>query len=474
MTISERRAVLAPHVKHGYRVARSMEKNSQRVSAHDKRETPYQNDDESSMFIAVLGDDLDAEGSDIAVSPEALSTAQRTLEQLGSPSEQQSQARRGRVAPFPPITSRHATPLPGTESFLVLLGSFGNNVVSQPTLFPENEGDGIYLKTPTGALRVQGNTRGERRTLQHYVSDELRPDGLKELVGLIDAYRLLASGKDQAQNVEVTAKQVLQRIGKGAHADDKNEQAHLIRTMLYLARALVIKVSSRQTKISPLLVLESITVDEFNHAHLKYHLGEETFEAIYGPAPNRYPLPTPRVIGYHGMKAQAVLLLTFFLGNRLGNHLAQGKEACSLYFTTICTQSGLLAEEKLLPGQKNRMRDTLQVLTALLQLERDEFITLTAHQDLDTALVTNILLGAIGEEQLAPSTAQRLSPTLEVCKGYAQAQLKERRRIAMQRLLNVKASQEEQEVEHPEFCTRLTIYPGPQFVTKQKEFQQLT
>ena len=441
--------------------------NEQSLSDQAKQGDAYQND-ERSMFIAVLGD----EDGDITVSPEALSTAQRTLEQLqqGNTVEQQNQARRGRqVTPFPPITSRHATALPGTESFLVLLGSFGNNVVSQPTLFPEGENEGIYLNTPTGTLHVQGNTRNERRTLQHYVSDELRPDGLKELVGLIDAYRFLATGKEQTQNVEITAKQVLQRIGKGQHADDKDEQAHLIKTMLYLARALVIKVSSRQTKISPLIVLESITIDEFNHAHLKYHLGEETFEAIYGPTPNRYPLPTPRVIGYHGIKAQAELLLTFFLGNRLGDSLAHGREACSLYFTTLCTQSGLLAEEKLMPGQKNRMRDTLQVIAALLHLERDEFIRLAPHQDLDTILVTNILLKSLQEDQLAHAAEERLHSMFQWFEKYSEADLKEKRRLAMQRLLNVKASREEDD-EHDEFCTRLTIYPGSQFISKQREF----
>lgn len=90
------------------------DEDDEKASAQQEPEGFYQNEDESSMFIAVLSDQ-----GDIRVSPEALSTAQKTLLQLGNTSEQ-GHARKGRqVTPFPPITSRHAVT--------------GNGIVSRPT-----------------------------------------------------------------------------------------------------------------------------------------------------------------------------------------------------------------------------------------------------------------------------------------------------------------------------------------------------
>src|SRR5712692_6018902 len=183
------------------------------------REPVTKEDDAGSMYVAVIGNDgtvLDA----TPITPEALTAVQETLRNLQAVSIKAKRAKR--VTPFPEVTSQHTTPFPGTDSFLVLTGSFGPNVAKQPTLW--SEGQGFDLTTPSGKLRVQGQTIGENTSLQHYVTSQIGPEGLKELAGLLDVYNLLTQGQDQMQNVEVTAKQVLQRIGKGDHADDDDEQ----------------------------------------------------------------------------------------------------------------------------------------------------------------------------------------------------------------------------------------------------------
>jgi hypothetical protein len=389
---------------------------------------------------------------------EDLSTVEETLKAIQAVPVTPPIRRAPRVAPFPAVTSSHSTPLPGTESFLVITGSFGLNVNKQLAGAPE--GQGFDITTPTGRLRIEGNTNGENSSLQQYVTGELGPEGLKELAGLLDVYILLTQGQDQTKNVEVTAKQVLQRMGKRDHADDRELQTHLLSTALYLSRTFVIGRTSRKTRISPLLLLESVTTDEFGTIWLKYHLGEEFFSALFGPKPQLYPLPTPRVIGYHGNKSHYELMLTFFLGNLL----ARREGRCSLYFVTLCVQSGLITPDKLQPGQKNRMRDALQVVTAITQLESDAFLRCEPHPDLD---MIN-LLETRGNCCLSEYTKERLQVLLARLRGFTSAELKAKRRIALQRLLNMEASREEDPQEHAEFCTRLTIVAGEQFLAKQQ------
>ncbi len=421
-----------------------------------------QTEDGDALYVAIVGNTGEVRAV-TPINPDDLPTVEETLKTLRSVTVTAPTRRAPRVAPFPAITSKHTTPLPGTDSFLVITGSFGPNVYKQPSLWPE--GQGFDITTPTGTLRIEGNTIGENTSLQHYVAGELGPDGLKELAGLLDVYIVLTQGQDQAKNVEVTAKQVLQRMDKGSHADDRDEQTHLLNTTLYLSRTFVIGRTSKKTRISPLLILESVTTDEYGTIWLKYHLGEEFFEAIFGPKSKLYPLPTPRIIGYHGAKSQHELLLTFFLGNLL----AQKDGQCSLYFITLCLQSGLIALEKLLPGQKNRMRDAQQVIAAIAQLESDGFIRCEPHPDVDLVLAVNVVLDVSEHESFAKHTRQRLEPFLLQLKGFKPAELKAKRRIALQRLLNIDASREEEQRENPEYCTRLTIVAGDQFLLKQHD-----
>ncbi|GAC1360049.1 MAG: hypothetical protein NVSMB38_43930 [Ktedonobacteraceae bacterium] len=412
------------------------------------------------MYVTVVNSD----GRVITPIPaEALSAVQETLKSFKAVPVKTK--RSTRTPAFPAVTSNHTTPLPATDSFLVLSGGFGANVAMQASLL---DGEAFDLTTPVGKLRVQGQTSGENTSLQNYVTSELGPEGFKETAALLDIYDLIAGGQDQAQNVEITAKQVLQRMGKGDHADDNDLQAHLVGTLLYLARTLVLSISvsgasTKQARISPLLVLESVTTDDFGNVHLKYHLGEETFESIYGRKPQLYPLPTTRLVGYHGTRSRYEILLTQYLGNRLGSG-----EGISLYFVTLCTHSGLLTLERLLPSQTNRMRDAQQVISALVQLEQDGYIRCNPHPDLDKVIMMNHLLGIIKAEQIAPSMMERFTTSLPHFKRYSKEVLTRERKTALQRLLNIDASREDRSKENPEFCTRLNIVPGEQFLSHQR------
>ncbi len=388
--------------------------------------------------------------------PKSLMALQETL---GSIQAVPVRKRASRTPAFPEVTSSHSTPLPATESFLVLSGTFGVNVSIQASLLD----GGFDVTTPVGKIRVQGQTSGENTSLQNYVTSELGPEGFKETAGLLDIYDTLTGGQSQTQNVEVTAKQILQRMGKGNHANDNDLQAHLVSTLLYLARTLVVNISPQRARISPLLVLESVVTDEFQNVHLKYHLGEETFESLYGPKPQLFPLSTTRLVGLHGEHSRYEILLTQYLGNKLAN-----QETLSLYFTTLCLYSGVLNLERLLPAQKNRMRDAQQVISALMQLEQNGYIRCVAHPDLDTIVVANVLLDSMKREQLAATTLERLEEVFRVHQSYKKEDLRRKRTRALQRLLNIDASQEDRVKENPEFITRLTFYPGEQFLANKQ------
>src|SRR5258708_5172943 len=129
--------------------------------------------------------------------------------------------RKQRIPSLAAITSAHKTHLPGIDPFLTLTGSFGRGIIKQPELWPE--GEGFYLTTPGGQVWVEGQSGPENILLQQYVASELGPEGLKHLTALIEVYDHLTQGVDQNLNVVVTAKQILQRIGRGEHADDSDE-----------------------------------------------------------------------------------------------------------------------------------------------------------------------------------------------------------------------------------------------------------
>jgi hypothetical protein len=176
-----------------------------------------------------------------------------------------------RFVPLPSMKQDHTTPLPGTPSFLVLMSSFCS---VKGLSSCQKESTGFSLETPLGSLHVEGNNEHENILLQHYLLNGLGPEGLKDLVVLIDVYRMLSFEHVQAKNIEISAKQLLQRLGKGLHAADRDEQLRLISTTLYLSRASVTHISSQQVQIPPVLVLDSIQTDNRGNIWLSYHLVE--------------------------------------------------------------------------------------------------------------------------------------------------------------------------------------------------------
>ncbi len=381
--------------------------------------------------------------------------------------EEQGSPRRVRATRLPAVIPGRQTRLPGTASFEVITSSFGASIDKQPSLWSE-EGS-FELITPQGLLRIKGSTRNEHTTLQDYVAHDLAPDGLKLLAGFLEVYDLLTQGHSQKQDVQVTARQVLQRIGRGAHADDRDEQMLVLQTALYLARsaAVVTLVPSHSKRYTPLLVLESWTIPEVGDGSitLEYHLGQEFYEALYGKKPQRYAIPTARIMGYHGIKSQHELLLTFYLGNRL----VQGKGTCALYFVTLCVQSALYSVAELQTGEagKNRTRNAQQAIYALERLEQDGLIVRDPHEDIDLVLAVNCCMEQTKERLLAPSTRGRLKGLIRSLRGEGDKILAGKRREALQRLLNVEISQEEIPEDLPGYCTRLTLHAGPLLVEKQ-------
>jgi hypothetical protein len=177
-------------------------------------------------------------------------------------------------------------------------------------------------------------------------------------------------------------------------------------------------------------------------------------------------------MGYHGLKSQHELLLTFYLGNRL----AQGKGTCSLYFVTLCVQSALYSLAELQPGEagKNRTRNAQQVIYALERLEQDGLIVRDPHEDVDLVLAVNCSLEPSKERLLAASTKSRLKGVLRSLKGAEDKVLVGKRREALQRLLNVDMSQEDIPEDLPGYCTRLAFHAGQLLVEKQALLPQHT
>ena len=310
-------------------------------------------------------------------------------------------------------------------------------------------------------LQVKGTSFDENTMLQQYVARDLGPEGLKHVAGLIDVYNFLTQGRNQKQDVKIAAKQVLQRLGYGRHADDKDLQLSLLNTTLYLARTFVVSLSSKrspQRRYTPLLVLESFELSTEEGISFEYHLGQEFYDAIYGSKPQHYTIPTPRVIGYHAVKSQQELLLTFYLGQ----HLAQNQGTCSMYFITLCTRSTLYALEELQQGSrgKNRTRNAQQVIYALERMEQDGLILRAPHPDIDLVLAVNVCLDKNIRNHLAPATTRRIDEMMSRLKGLKIEELRTKRRLSLQRLLNIEASKEEVLDEIPEFSSRLTFYVG--------------
>ena len=139
-----------------------------------------------------------------------------------------------------------------------------------------------------------------------------------------------------------------------------------------------------------------------------------------------------------------------------------------MYFVTLCTQSALysLAEIQVGEAGKNRTRNAQQVIYALERMEQDGLILRDGHPDIDIVLAVNCCLEPAKADQIAPATKARIKSLIRSLNGLETRELNTKRRIALQRLLNVERSREEDSEEFPEYCTRLTFRAGSLLVEK--------
>jgi len=390
----------------------------------------------------------------ISIPKEALPTVQAALKGV-PPSPAKDRLRRNRAPRLPPIGEEDQTLLPGTTSFRAITQSFSTSIGKQPPLW--QDGLPFDIITPAGKLTVQGENPTENSTLQDYVNQSLGPQGLKHLIALYDVYVRLTQGVDQKQDVTVSAKSLLERIGLGGHATDKGKQLEMIDTAKYLASTFV-SLSSSSKRSSPLIIVESMNDNPYEEIWINYHLGIEFYEAVFGSKPKRYVFDTPSVLRYHGKHQEPEIALSF----HLCDHLAEGGGHYSIYFVNLCLQTSLMSENDIQYGQ-NRTRQALRILFALELLEKDQVIVREAHADVDTSLAVALFLDAkVKEEHLAPETLNRMKGLLASFekgkKLHGDQAIASKRRKAIQNLLNFETRDERVLYDH---LKKLTFSAGP-------------
>ncbi len=381
---------------------------------------------------------------------------------------------------LPELTSAHRTRIPTLASFQSLTQSFGPAI--QRSTWNQEQTGTLELITPSGSiLRVIGTNTTENIMLHHYVTSILGPEGLKHLLILLDAYYFQTGGLDRKTDARVSLRQLLLRLSKGSKADESEEQSKLMHTILYLASTYVREQpgtqqasSTRRQKppplarqrksrkpgkdYSPLLVIErlkpgldgTITIPE----EVEYHLGHEFFEALFGTQQQFFTVPTAQLLRYHAVRQQQELLLAFYLSNTLIT-LAR---PFSILFPVLLLQSALQTQQDL-EQSHDRLRDASRVLRAIEQLERDELIVRSPHTQIDTALAAELVQTerrhdekrkaggkaakkerrdpqVLTHEDLAEATFSRMAATLLYLRRLSDDQLRQKRRVALQQLLD--------------------------------------
>jgi len=379
---------------------------------------------------------------------------------------------------LPELTSAHRTRIPTLASFQSLTQSFGP-AIQQSTWNQEQTGT-LELVMPNGSLlRVVGTNSSETMMLHHYVTSMLGPEGLKHLLILLDAYYFQTGGLDRKTDARVSLRQLLLRLSKGSKADESTEQGKLMHTILYLASTYIreqpgtqqasstkkpkpLPLARQRTSrkpgkdYSPLLVIErlkpgldgTITIPE----EVEYHLGHEFFEALFGTQQQFFTVPTAQLLRYHAVRQQQELLLAFYLSNALITLAGP----FSIPFPALLLQSALQTQEDL-EQSHDRLRDVSRVLRAIEQLERDELITRSAQMTIDTTLAAELVLTEkrqqeaqtggetpkkerdpqeLTQDDLAAVTSTRIADTVSYLRQLPVADIKKKRRVALQHLLD--------------------------------------
>jgi hypothetical protein len=387
---------------------------------------------------------------------EATHTAAEQLAMLYWGVYQKQQQTKAPGRPLPALNSAHRTRLPLTNSFRGLAQSFGPAV--QPSLFNEQrqEAGTLELLTPNGSLlQVVGTNTAENVALHRYVTRMLGPEGLKHLIILLEAYYLQTQAAGQKVDARVSLRQLLIRMGAGTRADDREEQRKVMHSILYLAstyitsderppeqemKPLPLARQKRRRKqdrkiYSPLLVIERLKPGSDGSIQIPdevdYHLGSEFFDALFGTQQQFFSLPTALLLGFHAIREQQELLLAFYLCNAL---ITAGGQFFTT-FSTLLLQSALQSQEDLSHGH-DRLRDTQRVLLALERLEQQGIVRREAHPAVDKALTMGLATGKFKQEELAPSTLQRIEQEVAYSRHLSAETLRTGRRVAFQQLLD--------------------------------------
>lgn len=363
-----------------------------------------------------------------------------------------------------PLTSSHQTMLPSNNGYRGLEQAFGRAVIKRSLW--EDEAQEHQIVTPNGSLlKIKGQEEFERKALTQYINDMIGTEGLKHTLILLETLFTQTGGRERLIDAHISIRQLLIRMGYSeSKADDIEERRKLAHTILYLARTWV---TSQETKFeqetgprggkrpggrrkrgveyTPLLVIEKMksSVDGGLDVpdEVKFHLGEDFYNSMFGPGGNFFYLPTLQVLEYHAKNEQQELCLAFYLTNMF--YIAQ---KFSVHFRRMVIQSGLLSEEEV-DHDQNRTRKALRIIYALERLERDGIIARNPYEALDTVLAVEYITRKsklteaqdiqVLEMEFSEHTLQRIKKQYFYLQGKSTQELNEKRRKSLQYLLKV-------------------------------------
>ncbi|MBO0777218.1 MAG: hypothetical protein J2P37_00120 [Ktedonobacteraceae bacterium] len=351
-----------------------------------------------------------------------------------------------------PIPSSHKTMLPSNNAYRGIEESFGPALIKRSLW--EDRASEHHIATPNGSLlKVKGQEDFERKALTQYINDMIGVEGLKHTLILLETLFTQTGGRDRRDDAHISLRQLLIRMGYSeTQADDFNERKKLAHTILYLARTWVTSMETRYEEEigprggrrgggkrrrgvdwTPLLVIEKMRASADGGLdvpdEVKFHLGEDFYNSMFGPGQQFFYLPTLAVLHYHAQKEQQELCLSFYLTNMIFV-----SKRFTIHFREMAIQSGLMSEEEI-ERDNQRIRSALRIVYALEHLERDGLIKRGPHETFDMVLAAEWYTQKCDERDLSPVTLQRIKRQYAYLQGNSPQELNERRRKALQRLL---------------------------------------
>lgn len=372
------------------------------------------------------------------------------------------------VTSLPQLHPTHGTELPSCNMFRGLVQSISPAIRQEMWHFPEEGTIGpVELTTANGSsIAVKGEDKEEYEALHSFITRGTPPETLKHLINVIDVYHTQTGLRDQKEDIRVSLRQLLLRLGTSdSHADEPEEQKKLLYALLYFARTWVTapepvpspergrrggrRNETKMIEYSPILVIERLTGKKGEPlrvpTHVSFHLGIDTFNMLKGLSGHFFPIPTVDVFRYHAKNEQAELYLAFYLADLLSMNARQARQAAEegqdplilkpvpIAFYTLLLQAGIQTNEDLKHGH-DRTRDAVTSIYALEHLEMNDLIIRNPHQQMDTILAIDLIENPKEiTKRLAERTLERLR--LSTLKALSNEQRRTLRRQAIQGLL---------------------------------------